>query len=367
MLNLDLPYNDLPLLPPQFNFESISVLKALNNASRALGRLKGIDALSDNKISLLVLEPLLVPESVSSNEIEWIHTTTKAFFDAELDKKKMVGNNKEIKNYRDALLRWFNQIKDRESLIVNDIIHIQQILEPNKPWIQSSPWKKIMNSATNQTLYVPPQWQQLLHDFMANLEQFINDASMSDVDPLIKMAIIHYQFESIHPFLDGNWRTWRILMILYLVLTDLLDFPILYLSGYINKYKSDYYRLLQEIRTKNVWEEYVIYMLNGVEQQSQHTTQQLIDINTLVNSVKEQVKWIKWIRYSEEFVMSLFQKPSFTIASLEKESGLHRNTLSKYISSLEQEWVVHNLEKKRSHNAFSIKEFREILQRTTSA
>jgi len=364
MINFDLPHNDLPLLPPQHNFETISVLKALNNASRALGRLKGIDALSDNKISLLVLEPLLVPESVSSNEIEWIHTTTKAFFDAEIDKKKMIGNNKEVKNYRDALLRWFNKIKDQESLIVNDIVHIQKILEPNKPGIQSSPDKKIINSATGKTLYTPPQGQQLLLDLMANLEKYFNDESMSDVDPLIKMAIIHYQFESIHPFLDGNGRSWRILMILYLVLTDLLDFPILYLSGYINKYKSDYYRLLQEIRTKNSWEEYVIYMLNGVEQQSKHTTEQLVDIDTLVKNTKQHVQDIKGIKYSEAFVMGLFEKPSFTLSQLESTTGIHRHTLRKYVWLLEEKSLVRKLDpNKKTHVAYTVVGFREILQR----
>lgn len=367
MINLDLPHNDLPLLPPQHTFETVPVLKALNMASRALGRLKGIDAINDTKVSLLVMEPLLVPESVSSNEIEWIHTTTKEFFDAEVDNKKMTGNNKEVQNYRDALLWWFRQIQTRWWLIVNDIVKMQEFLEPNKPGIHSSPGKKIMNSVTWQTLYVPPQGQQLLLDLMANLEKYINDDSLSSVDPLIKMAVIHYQFESIHPFLDGNWRTWRIIMILYLVLKELLDLPILYLSGYINTYKWDYYRLLHEVRTKNNREEYIIYMLRGIQQQAEHTTQQLIDIDTLIKEVKEKVKQISSLRYSEDFVMALFHKPSFTIASIEQESGLHRNTLGKYITILADQWIIHNLEKKRSHNAYSVVGFREILQRTNSA
>lgn len=156
--------------------------------------------------------------------------------------------------------------------------------------------KKIMNSVTRQTLYVPPQGQQLLLDLMANLEKYTNDDSLSSVDPLIKMAVIHYQFESIHPFLDGNWRTWRIIMILYLVLKELLDLPILYLSGYINTYKWDYYRLLHEVRTKNNREEYIIYMLRGIQQQAEHTTQQLIDIDTLIKAVKEKVKQISSLR-----------------------------------------------------------------------
>jgi Fic family protein len=364
MINFDLPYNELPLLPPQENLETLSVFKALNKASRALGSLKGIDALSDTKISLLVMEPLLVPESVSSNEIEWIHTTIKEFFDAEMDKKKMIWNNKEVQNYRNALLRWFKQIKEHEFLIVNDIMKIQEILEPNKPGIRSSPGKKIMNSLTGQTLYVPPQWQQLLLDLMGNLEKYINDDSLSPVDPLIKMAIIHYQFESIHPFLDGNWRTWRILMILYLVLKWLLDFPMLYLSGYINKHKADYYRLLHEIRIKNTWEEYVIYMLQGIEQQAEHTTQQLIDINTLINQIKEKVKNISWIKYNDEFVLWLFEQPSFTLTWLEASTSIHRHTLRKYTWLLEEQWVLRKLDpEKKTHVAYTVIWFREILQR----
>jgi len=364
MLNLDLPYNDLPLLPPQVDIESVSVLKALNKATRALGRLRWIDALTDTKVSTLVLEPLLVPESVSSNDIEWIHTTTKAFFDAEVDKKKMIGNNKEVKNYRDALLRWFNQVIDRESLIVNDIVHMQKILEPNKPWIQSSPWKKIMNSITNQTLYVPPQGQELLLDLMKNLEQYMNDESMSSVDPLIKMAIIHYQFESIHPFLDGNGRTWRMIMILYLVLTDLLDFPTLYLSGYINKHKSDYYRLLHEIRTKNSREEYVIYMLKWVEEQSLHTTQQLLDIDGLIKKIKWFIQNDSGIKYNEKFVNALFEKPAFTLTQLESSSDIHRHTLRKYVGLLEDGWLVERIDpKKKTHVWYVVVGFREILQR----
>ena len=262
----------------------------------------------------------------------------------------MTWSNKEVQNYRDALLRWFKQIQERESFIVNDIVNIQEILEPTKPGIQSSPDKKITNSVTWQTLYVPPQGQQLLLDLMANLEKYMNDDSLSSVDPLIKMAVIHYQFESIHPFLDGNWRTGRILMILYLVLKWLLDFPMLYLSGYINKHKADYYRLLNEIRTKNAWEEYVIYMLHGVEQQAEHTTQQLIDINTLINQIKEKVKNISWIKYNDEFVLWLFEQPSFTLTGLEASTSIHRHTLRKYTWLLEEQWILRKLDPEKKNS-----------------
>lgn len=362
-MNNNQPYNDMPLLPLDYNFRTINILEALNKATRALGRLRWIDALTDTKVSNLVLEPLLVPESVSSNEIEWIHTTTKAFFDAEIDKKKMIGNNKEVQSYRDALLRWFNHIQDREALIVNDIVKIQEILEPNKPGIQSSPGKKIMNSATGETLYVPPQGQELVLSLMSNLEKYINDDTLDDIDPLIKMAIIHYQFESIHPFLDGNGRTWRIIMILYLVLKDLLDFPILYLSGYINKHKSDYYRLLHEIRTKNAWEEYIIYMLKWIEEQAEHTTQQLVDIDSLIKQTKESVKEIEWMKYNEDFVMAIFDSHSFTITDISATTEIHRNTIKRYFESLEERNIISSLDAKQNYKSWTVTWFREILQR----
>jgi Fic family protein len=230
------PYNELPLLPPNFNFDDIDILKKVNKANIALSRLSGEAKSIPNRE--ILIEPLAFREAVASSEIENINTTLDEAFQvtyfAENELKK---EQKETRNYREALNTGYKLVKMQEFLNTNSFLKIQAVLEPDKIGIRKVP-VSIKNSVTGEILYTPPVTENLIRSLLKNFEDFFNNFD-EDIDPLIRMAIMHYQFESIHPFLDGNGRTGRILMVLYLCLVSRLELPILFLSGYINRNRKD--------------------------------------------------------------------------------------------------------------------------------
>lgn len=206
------------------------------------------------------------------------------------------------------------------------------------------PGTKLLNDQTGQVIYTPPQDANEIIDLMNNLENFINDDEMSDLDPLIKMAIIHHQFESIHPFYDRNGRTGRIINILYLIQKNLLNLPVLYLSKYIIQHKSDYYRLLQTVRENNDWETWVIYMLSGVEQTANESVVLINNIKNLMQSTKNNLREKLPKIYSQDLLNNLFKFPYTKIEYLEKDLGISRSTAIRYLETLVQAGV---LEKQR--------------------
>ena len=193
----------------------------------------------------------------------------------------MTNETKEVQHYREALLKGYALVKEHGRLRKRDIVAIQKELEQNDAGVRRQSGTVLRNMATGEVVFEPPQEYEVIQELLTNLEQYINEPN--EIDPLINMAIIHYQFESIHPFYDGNGRTGRIINILYLILKELLDIPILYLSSYIIRHKADYYRLLQEVRTQENWEEWILYMLDGVEQTSLATNELVNGIHELMN------------------------------------------------------------------------------------
>ncbi len=246
------------MLPPSVELETKLVLKALARANRALAELKGYADTIPNKH--ILINAVMINEAKDSSAIENIITTHDEVY------KAMSGNSfknpaaKEVVSYRTALWQGYELVKACEMFTTNMIVEIQGIIEKNRVGIRKLPGTVLRNERTGETVYTPPSGEDEIRELLSNLEKYINE-DYNDVDPLIKLAVIHYQFESIHPFYDGNGRTGRIINVLYLVLKELLDSPILYLSRYIIRNKSAYYRLLQEVRSKNNWEDWIVYIL----------------------------------------------------------------------------------------------------------
>ena len=326
------PYNDLPLLPPDFNFNDLDILKKVNKANIAIARLSGEAKSIPNREVLI--EPLTFREAVASSEIENINTTLDESFQSTfIDEAELKEEQKETKYYRQSLLSGFNEIRTRGFLNTNSFIAIQAQLEPAKSGIRRVPGVSIKNITTGQVLYTPPEGEDLIRSLLANFEKYFNDFS-DDVDPLIKMAILHYQFESIHPFLDGNGRTGRILMVLYLCLAKRLELPILFISGYINQHRSDYYRLLRSITSSNNWKDWIIFILDAVEEQSIKTTQSVTGIRSLMAKFREKLSIELSRIYSAELVEYLFSYPYYSQKSMQSVLNISRNTSSKYFSEL---------------------------------
>ncbi|MCP4179957.1 MAG: Fic family protein, partial [bacterium] len=237
----DIPNNELPYLPPKKDYETKSILKQAIKSNKELARLKGYCSLLPN--SSILLSSIILKEATASSEIENIITTQDKLYIALLSKNMSIDSQtKEVLNYRSAVWTGFSEIKKNNILTVNTIIKIQAELEKNEAGIRIVPGTNLMNDITGEIIYTPPNDEKIINNLLKDLEKYINIDD--DADPLIRMAIIHYQFESIHPFYDGNGRTGRIINVLYLVLKELLDNPILYLSSYIIKNKRDYYKLL---------------------------------------------------------------------------------------------------------------------------
>ena len=271
------------------SLESIRVLKALARAHRFLAELKGVAKSMPNEG--ILISSLTIQEAKDSSAIENIITTHDELFrvgDIKAEKINLAA--KEVENYRAALLESYHQTLKSGLIRVADILHLHSLIEPNKAGIRKIPGTVIGNATTKEVIYTPPQHPDDIHHLLDNLVSYINDDTLSELDPLIKMAIIHHQFESIHPFYDGNGRAGRIINILYLVRNDLLDLPILYLSRYIVRTKSEYYRLLQSVRDHDDWENWVLYILKGIEETAKESIKFINQIKALVLETKRRMR-----------------------------------------------------------------------------
>lgn len=323
---------DLKKLPLQQDVENRKVLKKLASAHRALAELKGIVSSIPNEN--ILINTLGLQEAKDSSAIENIITTHDDIYKAELNLDGFKSlNAKEVQNYISALKKGFALISKNKILTNNDIIGIQAELEKNNAGFRKVPGTALKNAATGEIVYIPPQDYHTILDLMANLEQYINDENMSGFDPLVKMAIIHYQFESIHPFYDGNGRTGRIINVLYLVMNGLLDLPILYLSRYIIEHKSDYYKLLQEVRETDNWENWLLFMLDGIEQIAKETIVLIGKIRELMHEYKNVLR-NNYKFYNQELLNNLFKHPYTKIEFIENDLGVSRITASKYLNLL---------------------------------
>lgn len=332
MLSPKIPYNELPHLPPKVELESAAIMKQLIKSHKALAELKGYSKLLPDKS--LMLNTITLQEAKESSAIENIITTHDTLYKSlALPKSKIDTATKEVLNYRRALWLGFELVKKNQIINTNSIIKIQKELEQNDAGIRKLPGTSLINDKTQEIIYTPPEGESVIRDLLSNLEKYINTHDDS-IDPLIKLAVSHFQFESIHPFYDGNGRTGRIINVLYLILNDLIDSPILYLSKYIIRNKNDYYRLLQDVRIKGKWHEWIMYILNGIEETSYQTLSQIKLITELMDDSIALVKSKLPKIYSRELLEILFANVYIKIGTLVDEGVASRNIASKYLKSL---------------------------------
>jgi len=335
------------------NIETTKVLKKSISANRALAKLVGVSKIIPNQA--ILINSLVLQEAKDSSEIENIITTHDELYLASLNVSDVTHQAKEVQNYSKALLLGFDLVKQNKLLLKKYIVEIQQELEQNNAGVRRQSGTNLKNAQTGEVIFTPPQDYESIQSLLDNLEQFINEPN--ETDALVNMAIIHYQFETIHPFYDGNGRTGRIINILYLILNDLLESPILYLSRYIIKHKSDYYRLLQEVRTKDALEEWVLYMLDGVEQTSLETIELVENIYALMQESTDELKEKLPKIYSKDLVEVLFMHPYTKIEFLVSKLGLHRETASIYLREIEKLGILNSIKIGRSKYFINIKLF----------
>ena len=329
----------IPSLPLPYDLETKEVLKQLNRANRKLAELKGVAQTIPNE--RILISSITLQEAKDSSEVENIVTTQDDLYRAGLDPSHQFINaaTKEVLFYREAINEGFRMVRNKDILTLNDIKHVQEILEQNTAGFRTTPGTQLKRENDGAVIYTPPQDGMAIVRYMSNLEQFINDDHLSQLDPLIKMAIIHHQFESIHPFYDGNGRTGRIINILYLVITGLLDLPILYLSRYITHNKGEYYRLIQAIRDKNTdnaaeWEAWILYMLKGVEVTAEDTISLVKNIGRLMAEYKNVIRPDFGSKYNHELLNGLFYHPYTKIDHVVANMQVSRQTASKYLDRI---------------------------------
>lgn len=345
---------DIPHLPLSYDLETKAVLKQLNHANRRLAELKGV-ALTIPNENILV-STLTLQEAKDSSEVENIVTTQDDLYQGAAESFSNFVTNaatKEVLNYREALQHGFHLVKEKGVLTSSVIKEIQKILEHNSAGFRSVPGTALKRS-DGKTVYTPPQDKQTILELMDNLERFINDDRLSELDPLIKLAIIHHQFESIHPFYDGNGRTGRIICVLYLVLTGCLDLPILYLSRFITHNKGEYYRLIQAIRDKNEdnatqWEAWILFMLKGFEETAIETTRLVKGISKLMAEFKTILRPKFGKQYRHELLNNLFFHPYTKVEFLEKEMMVSRITANRYLNALAETGLIERIKIGRSY------------------
>ena len=344
----------IPHLPLSYDLETKAVLKQLNQANRRLAELKGV-ALTIPNENILV-STLTLQEAKDSSEVENIVTTQDDLYQGAAESfSNFVANaaTKEVLNYREALQHGFHLVKEKGVLTSSVIKEIQKMLEHNSAGFRSVPGTALKRS-DGKTVYTPPQDKQTILELMDNLERFINDDRLPELDPLIKLAIIHHQFESIHPFYDGNGRTGRIICVLYLVLTGCLDLPILYLSRYITHNKGEYYRLIQAIRDKNEdnaaeWEAWILFMLKGIEETAIETTRLVKGISKLMAEFKAILRPKFGKQYRHELLNNLLFHPYTKVEFLEKEMMVSRITANRYLKALVKTGLIERIKIGRSY------------------
>lgn len=358
MFDPTVPYNDLPLLPPKSEVETKAVLKQAIAATRALAELKGAGDLLPNQSILINSIPL--QEAKASSEIENIVTTEDKLYKAAASELEADPATKEVLRYRTALKTGYEHLEHRP-LSTNTVIEICSILHGRDMDVRKIPGTVIANPVTKDVIYTPPTGEQVIREKLANLEQFIHDGS--GLDPLVRMAIAHYQFEAIHPFHDGNGRTGRILNILFLVEKGLLKIPVLYLSRFIIENKNDYYRLLNAVTASGEWEPWILYMLKAVEETAISTCEKVHAVCELLERTRHKVKAELPGLYSRELIDVIFTQPYCKIGFFLNEGLVTtRKTASLHLRKLVEIGVLERFEAGREV-IFLNPELLEVLKR----
>lgn len=328
------PYNDLPSLPPKVDVESKAVLRRAIAANRALAELKGQGGIIPNQAMLV--NSLVLQEAKASSEIENIVTTNDALFRAMAGGSGTVDpETKEVLRYREALWQGYNRVSKRARLNADLFVHLGQMIREDKNGIRNRPGTVIANPRTREIIYTPPEGESLIRRKLEELERFIH--ADNGMDPLVKLALAHYQFEAIHPFFDGNGRTGRLINILFLIAHKLLDVPVLYISRHIIDGKPEYYRRLRNVTENGEWEAWVLYMLAAVDVTARLTRQRILDIRALLNEALDLAKRKLPARvYSKELIELLFRQP-YTKGQFVVDAGLaERQTAAEYLKELER-------------------------------
>jgi len=327
------PYDELPPLPPICDLDSAEVLQATIHAARCLAELKGRSAVLPNPA--ILINTIGLQEAKASSEIENIFTTNDELYRA-VDHEPASASlqTREVLHYCRALWHGTEQLRQQPVLTTNLWVDLVNMIKGNTAGVRTLPGTRIVNAVTGEVSYTPPEGETLIRDKLRDLEMFCN-SSENGLDPLIKMALLHYQFEAIHPFYDGNGRTGRILAILYLLQSGLLDQPILYLSRFLIENKSEYYSRLRAVTDSGEWEQWVLYMLRGVGETATSTHAQILAIHDLLERTHEEARFrLPRHVYSKELIEQTFVRPYCRIRHLQ-ESGLgNRHTCSRYLQQM---------------------------------
>jgi len=326
------PYNDLPLLPPKADIETKQILRKAISAGRALAQLNG--TLLNLPNPTLFLDTIYLQEAKASSEVENIITTNDEIFKSLVADKKIENSaTKEVLSYKEALWLGLEELKTIPFITTNLCVKIVQCIKRNNSSIRNTPGTTLSNNQ-GEVIYTPPSGEHIIREKLANLEKFINEDET--IDPLIKMAILHYQFEAIHPFTDGNGRTGRILLLLYLKLSGLLDTPAIYLSEYIIKNKTEYYRCLRDVTEKNDWEDYILFMLDMIEVTANKGLKRLNKITVVMEDTAIEIKNKLPKVYSKDLIEILFRLPYTKRQHLIDENIGNLKTVGNYLIALEE-------------------------------
>lgn len=330
-----------PLLPlPNIEkWETRAVLKKAAEAQRFLAELKGVAATIPNEA--ILINTLSLQEAKHSSEIENIVTTHDELFKAELFSESQTNlAAKEVQDYAQALKEGFKRVREQRIIRLEDVLAIQQRIEKNRAGLRKLPGTELKNASTGEVVYTPPQHPEDIKNLISNLLVYMNDEAICDADPLVKMALIHHQFESIHPFYDGNGRTGRIINMLYLVSQGLLDLPVLYLSRYLIHTKTQYYQELQAVRDSDDWEPWLLYMLDAVSQTAQSTIELIKQIKNLMQRYKLKIRSELPKIYSQELLNNLFNHPYTKIEFVMNDLRVSRLTAAKYLEQIVEQGLL---------------------------
>ena len=331
----DQPFNDLPNLPPKADMESRAILKKAIKAHKALAKLAGSCKLLPNQSMLI--NTIGLQEAKLSSEIENIVTTNDELYRAfSSDIIVTDAAVKEVLHYQEALWQGYTFVKEKGFLSTNLFIKIFNIIKETNDGVRKTTGTKILNAATGEIIYTPPEGEELIRKKLKNLEDYMNTAGDDDTDILIKLAVMHYQFEAIHPFSDGNGRTGRILNILFLVMHDLLELPVLYLSKYIIENKTAYYNGLNQVTEKEQWENWILFMLNAIEETAGYTQQKIDAILLLMEETEKLLKQKTPEIYSKELLEIIFSQPYCKRKYLEEAGIVKKKTAGLYLTRLEE-------------------------------
>lgn len=330
----------IPSLPSLAEIETPSVLRAAALAHRHLAELKGRAVSVPNPT--ILIETLTLQEAWASCEIENIVTTQDELYRADLFPDSMLDPAaKEVASYRSAVKRGFARLLETDNQLTNDLlIDVYRVVKSRTDGFRVAPGTVILNTFTGEVLHVPPQDPAEIVRTMGDLERFANDDGLSSLDPLVKMAVLHHQFESVHPFADGNGRVGRILCVLYLVRCGLLETPILYLSRAIMRSKAQYYHQLQAVRDEGAWEDWLLYMLDAVQSTSRHTLGLVERICALMAEYKQEMRSRLPRIYSHELLINIFRYPYTRIDSGQRDLSVSRPTATRYLNLLGNEGLV---------------------------